>query len=119
MNDADAYDLLVKGRELLAGGHNHQAALILEKAAQIEPTKASIREPLARAFFNSGQIRKASEEFERTLEIDPSDHYAHFGLALCRARLGDKAKAVGLLKIAIAMNPDSEDYRRALNRLAG
>ncbi|MFN2609328.1 MAG: tetratricopeptide repeat protein, partial [Actinomycetota bacterium] len=84
-----------------------------------EPLKSSIHEHLARALYNSGQTSKAAAEFERTIELDPADHYAHFGLALCKARLGNKVAALGLLKIAMAMRPDSDDYRSAHDRLAG
>lgn len=118
MEDNDVYELLNKGRSLIERGHNHQAAIILERACGIEPSKGSLREALARALYNSGQTRRAGEEFERAVELDPADDYAHFGLALCRAKLGDKARARGLLKIAIAMRPESEDYRHALHRLA-
>lgn len=119
MEETDVYELLNKGRHLIARGHNHQAAIILEKACGLEPTKGSLREALARALYNSGQTKRAGEEFERAVELDPADDYAHFGLALCRAKLGDRTRAVGLLKIALAMRPESEDYRHALHRLAG
>lgn len=119
MEQTDVYELLSKGRSLIDRGHNHQAAIILERACGLEPTKGSVREALARALYNSGQITRAGEEFERAVELDPADDYAHFGLALCRAKLGDKTRALGLLKIAIAMRPESEAYRHALHRLAG
>ena len=119
MNDKDAYHLLIKGKHLLESGHNHQAAIVLEQARDLEPQKGSIREALARALYNSGQTSRANEEFERAVELDPADDYAHFGLALCRARLGDRRSAIGLLKIAIAMRPELDDYRQALHRLAG
>ncbi|MGH2771770.1 MAG: tetratricopeptide repeat protein [Actinomycetota bacterium] len=115
----EAYELLARGLELLDSGHNHQAAIALERARELEPEKASIREALARAFYNSGQIKNAEKEFEAALQIDPADHYGHFGLGLCRARLGDKAGAIGMIKMALAMRPDSEDYQHALRRLAG
>lgn len=119
MTHKDPYDLLLKGRDLLARGHNHQAAVVLEQACCLEPQKGSIREALARALYNSGQTERAKEHFETAIELDPADDYAHFGLALCRARLGDKRGAIGLLKIAIAMRPHLDDYRMALRRLAG
>jgi Tfp pilus assembly protein PilF len=115
----EAYELLERGRELLAHRRDHQAALVLQKARDLEPSKGSIREALARAFYNTGRTQDAESEFEKALEMDPADHYAYFGLALCRARLGDTARAAGLLKIALAMRPEIEDYRRALSRLAG
>ncbi|MEX0790860.1 MAG: tetratricopeptide repeat protein [Actinomycetota bacterium] len=118
MDPKDPYELWTRGLELLAAHRNHQAALVLQKAAELEPEKASVREALARALYNIGETRRAGEEFERVMELNPADHYPYFGLALCRARQGDRARAAGLLKIAIAMKPDSQDYRRALDRIA-
>ena len=119
MDDDDVYGLMIRGQELLAGGHPHQAAMLLQRAKSAEPGKASIRETLARALYNSGQTRRAEEEFAAAVEIDPSNDYAHFGLGLCRAKTGDRSAAVGHLKIAVAMRPEVEVYRVALRRLAG
>lgn len=118
MKDEDAYGLLVEGKRLLANGSAAAAAVILERASRIEPRKTSIREALARALYNSGQTRRAAEEFARVVEADPANDYAHFGLGLCRARSGDRRSAAGHFKIAIAMRPDSELYRTALEDLA-
>jgi tetratricopeptide (TPR) repeat protein len=118
LKPTEAYDLLTKGLELLAGRRNHQAALMLRQACELEPGKGSIREALARALYNIGDTQAAADEFEKSIELNPADHYAYFGLALCRARLGDKLRAAGLLKIALAMRPESKDYRQALDRLA-
>lgn len=118
MEEPDAYSLFARGRRLLAEGHAHQAALILERAAGIEPRKGSIREALARALFNSGQFERAREEFALVVEIDPSNDYGHFGLALCHARAGELDVARGHLKMAIAMRPEVEAYQEALQRLA-
>lgn len=118
MEEQGAYGLLQRGRELLSDGHPHQAALVLERAALAEPAKTSIRETFARALYLSGQTQRAGEEFARVIEQDPSNDYAHFGLALCQARLGDRRRAIGHLKMALVMRPDSEDYQMALRRLA-
>ena len=119
MSEPDTYELFNRGKHLMAEGHNHQAALILEKASAREPEKASIREAFARALFNSGQTSRAEDEFKKALELDPADHYSHFGLGLCQAKRGDIPSAIGHLKIAIAMRPDSEDYGDALRKLSG
>lgn len=118
MNAKDAYDLWTRGLEHLAARRNHQAALVLQKACDLEPQKGSVREALARALYNIGETERAEKEFEAAMQLNPADHYPYFGLALCRARQGNKAQAAGLLKIALAMKPDSVDYRRALSRLA-
>jgi len=119
MDQQDVYAMLLRGRDLLGRGHHHQAATVLERASLLEPEKTSIREDLARALYLSGQKRRAGEEFARVVEQDPSNDYAHFGLGLCQAAAGNIARALGHLKIAVAMRPESEDYRIALARLAG
>ena len=115
----DVYGMVIRGRNLLASGHPHQAAMILEEACALEPEKTSIRETLARALYSSGRKKRAGEEFARVIELDPANDYAHFGLGLCQAAEGNIKRALGHLKIALAMRPDSEDYRHALQRVAG
>lgn len=119
MGQEDAYGLLVRGRDLLDRGFAHQAALVLERATLLEPDKTSIREALARALYRSGRKAQAGEEFSRILELDPANDYAHFCLGLCQAAVGNRTRALGHIKIALAMRPDCEDYRSALDRLAG
>ena len=119
MDQPDVYSMVIRGRDLLGRGHHHQAATVLERASLLEPEKTSIREDLARALYLSGQKRRAGEEFARVVELDPCNDYAHFGLALCQAAQGNTKRALGHLKIAVAMRPDSEDYQHALQRLAG
>lgn len=118
MDSTDPYELLTKGRALLAAERSSEAVELLRAARDLEPEKGSVREALGRALYNSGDARRATEEFQAAVDLNPADDYAYFGLALCTARLGLRKRAQGLLKIALAMKPQSEDYRRALNRLA-
>jgi len=97
--------------------HNAQAAVVLERAARLERRKGSILEALGRAYFNSGQHARAAETFTALLEIDPSAHYGHFALGLSFARLGRAREARTHLRLAVALDPASETYRRALDRL--
>jgi hypothetical protein len=111
-----AYDLLQRGSALLDDHHNAQAAVVLERAARLEPNKGSILEALGRAYFNSSQPARAAETFQALLEVDPSAHYGHFALGLSFARLGRPLEAKTHLRLAAAMNPTSETYRRALEK---
>jgi Flp pilus assembly protein TadD len=115
---ASAYDLFSRGLEMLAGGHPHQAAMLLGRAKLLEPEKASIREALGRALFMAGRAGRARREFAKAVQIDPASDYAHFGLALACERTGERSRAIGHLKLAIAMRPGVEHYERALDRLA-
>lgn len=112
-----AYDLLQRGQALLRDRHNAQAAVVLERAARLEPGKASILEALGRAYFNSAQTERSRETFEAMLEIDPSAHYAHFALGQSLKRLGRTREAWTHLRLAVALAPSSNLYRSALARL--
>ena len=113
-----AYDLFSRGMGFLAGGHPHQAALLLSRAKLLEPEKASIREGLGRALFMAGRTLRARREFAKAVQIEPVSDYAHFGLALACERTGQRARALAHLKLAIAMHPGVEDYERAYARIA-
>ena len=112
-----AYELLQRGTGLLAKRHAAQAAVVLARAAAIEPAKGSILEPLGRALFMSGQVERAVETFEALLEIDPSNHYAHYALGRSLIRLGRRAEGRMHLRLAVALAPDSRLYRGGLGRL--
>jgi Flp pilus assembly protein TadD len=113
-----AYDAFQEGNRLLASQNPHAAVIALERARDLEPDKATVRETLARAYFGSGRFTQAGEEFERAVEIEPVNDYAHFGLGLCLLRRGDRLGARRHLKLAVAMRPDQADYRAALERVA-
>jgi len=112
-----AYELYKKGVGLLEAGDPAQAALVLEQAYSKEPGKASICEALGRAYFNYGQFGEAQIYFQRVLKIDPSNHYGHFGISLCLERTGDYRKSLGHIKLATAMSPKNNDYRKAKTRI--
>lgn len=112
-----AYELLQRGRTLLDGRHHAQAAIVLQRADRVEPGKASILEALGRAYFNSGQHEPARATFERLLELDPSEHYAHYAIGQSLKRLGRRDEAGTHLRLAVALSPGSRLYRDALARL--
>jgi Flp pilus assembly protein TadD len=113
-----AYDAFQEGNRLLASQNPHAAVIALERARDLEPDQGSVRETLARAYFRSGRFSQARDEFERAVEIEPVNDYAHFGLGLCLIRRGDRLGARRHLKLAVAMRPDHPDYRAALARVA-
>jgi Flp pilus assembly protein TadD len=117
--DESVYDLYARGLGLLESGHPHAAVTLLQRAKSLEPDKGSIRETLARALFMTGRVALARREFTKAIQIDPVNDYAHFGLGLSCARTGQRARALGHLKLAVAMRPEREEYRDALERLTG
>ncbi len=112
----EAYTRFQEGSRLLESGNSHAAVVALERARDLEPDKGSIREALARAYFRSQRVEAARVEFEKVLELDPVNDYAHFGLGMCLLRKGDRAAARGHLKMATIMRPEEEAYQDALRQ---
>ncbi len=112
-----AYELLQRGRSLMRDRHHAQAAIVLERAARLEPGKGSILEALGRARYNSGQLEAAREAFAALLDVDPSAAYGHYGLGLALKRLGRIDEARTHLRLATALDPTSALYRSALRRM--
>lgn len=110
----DVYDWYRRGLKLLDARNPAAAAALLEHAARAEPGSRSVREALARAQFNAGQIARARDNFAAIVADSPTDDYAHFGLGLAASRLGDYEDAAEHLALAVAMRPDNRHYATAL-----
>jgi Flp pilus assembly protein TadD len=115
----DAYDAFRDGHDLLASGNPHAAVVALERARALEPEKASVRETLARAYYRTARYEDAAVEFARTVDLDPVNDYAHFGLGLALRHTGDLVGARRHLRIATVMRPDNSDYQHALAEVVG
>jgi tetratricopeptide (TPR) repeat protein len=111
-----AYELFRRGSTLLAQHHSGAAAMLLERCLALEPGKASILEALGRAYYDQGAFQLAAERFGAIVDGNPLADYAHFGLGLSRARLGDQRASRYHLRMAVFLKPENEDYRRALER---
>ena len=107
-----AYELFRRGSRLLAEHHPGAAAVLLERCLALEPGEA-----LGRAYFNQGAHAEAADRFQSIVDHYPLDDYAHFGLGLSRAKLGDPADAERHLRMAVFLKPENPDYQRALRRL--
>jgi tetratricopeptide (TPR) repeat protein len=112
-----AYELLQRGQALMRGRHHAQAATVLGRAAGLEPGKGSILEPLGRAYFLSRQYERSLEAFTALLEVDPSSHWAHYAMSQVLRKLGRPDEARTHLRLAIALAPATELYRRSLRQL--
>jgi tetratricopeptide (TPR) repeat protein len=112
---SEAYTLFCRGAEFLEDGHPAQASLYLSRALSLEPGKNSIREALARAEFALGRYEHAAQLFEEVVETAPVNDYAHYALARCLRLLGRREEARGHLRLARALHPRCETYRKPLD----
>ena len=95
------------------------AARLLEPIVEAEPGNSSVRQLLARAYFQSAQLGRAEEQLRVMIERNPSDHYAHHVLGRTLERQNRPGDALRYLRIAAAMYPGNTDYRTALERVEG
>jgi len=112
-----AYKLFEEGKSLLKKQNFLKAIMALEQAKKIEPNKGSIREALAIAYYNHGFYQSAQKNFQKALDIDITNDYAHYGLGLCLVKEGELKKALGHFKMALAMKPDSKMYKEEIGKL--
>ncbi|MEU4676436.1 tetratricopeptide repeat protein [Micromonospora sp. NPDC023737] len=98
-------------------GDATEAARLLEPIIEAEPSNASARQLLARAYFKSAQLNRAEEHLRELVDRDPSDHYAHHVLGRTLERLNRYTDALRHLRIAAAMHNDNNDYRTAVSRV--
>ena len=111
----ESYDLL----DYDAARKALNQAIAIAKKAKLD------KDPLvARAYLDIGIVafavpdqEGAKVSFLSAVQIDPASDYAHFALALACERTGERDRARGHLKLAIAMRPGIVDYERALARL--
>jgi tetratricopeptide (TPR) repeat protein len=112
----NAYDLFQEARGLLQDRKPAAAVSLLERAKRLEPRRGSILEALGIAYYNSGLHDLARREFEEALEVDPTNHYAIYGLSRCLYRKGLLHRAIGQIKLAAVMAPEMEIYGETLQR---
>ncbi len=112
--ESEAYTLFRRGVDFLEDGHPAQAAMYLAMALRLEPGRNSIRETLGRAEFAAGRVDRAAELFAEVVADVPDSDYSHYALARCLRRLGRGEEARGHLRLARALHPGSETYRRPL-----
>ena len=114
---SDAYDNFQEGRRRLKEGMPAQATVVLEKAKNLEPEKASIREALGIAYFRLARWQEAEAEFRAVLELSPTDDYAHYALGRTLEKQGRQAEANGHYKLASSMKPTNKQYAARIREL--
>ena len=116
-DDAPVYELFVRGRELLRAGDHDGAIEHLERARDLDPEKGSIRETLGLAYLRASRLVDAEAEVTVAIDLAPNDAYCYYLLGRAQQGLGFMELARGSFKMAHWLDPRSDEYRRALERL--
>ncbi len=101
------------GRELLDQGLEDAAIVAFDRAAQSNPSGATLYR-LGTLLAKTGETERARASFERALALQPDLAEAHNDLGALLAQGGDVAAAIEHFRAAIASTPE---YPDALNNL--
>jgi Flp pilus assembly protein TadD len=91
-----------------------QAIPILEGLAAISGADADLLNSYGVALRETGEARKAAEQFRRAVEIAPDHRKAVANLALALADIGNAAEAVPLCRRALELWPENAELHNAL-----
>ena len=114
MSEITTYERYRLGQAYVDDGDPRSAARVLEPAVEAEPASAALWLLLARAYFAAARLQRAEAAFRRVLDLDPTDHYARFGLGRSLERQSRHHEATAQYRIAAALSPEP-DYLAALS----
>jgi|GEM_PF-1848068 len=88
-----------------------------QKAVQLVPEFLPGYINLGVTFYLMGDPKESKRHFERAIELNPSAHVAHYGLALIYEELRQDLAALKELKEALSVDPDNSLYLQKLGHL--
>jgi tetratricopeptide (TPR) repeat protein len=106
---------LLLGKGYLALGQNDQAEVELQQAASGD-TVPFAHYYLGVLYRKSDRVDQAVTQFEKEIEVDPSNSWAYKDLADIKLDRGDAAGTIRLLEKGIARNPDTPELSAVLGR---
>lgn len=106
-----------KGIELIKAGDAKAAAQLLERATKASPSEPSYWNYLALSLSKlPGRDKDAEQAMREAIKHDPtnSEYYTNLGLLCLKAKKNSEAK--NLFLKALALDPDNEKAKKALER---
>ncbi|HYK91505.1 MAG TPA: tetratricopeptide repeat protein, partial [Acidobacteriota bacterium] len=98
-------------------GHFHDAARHLQEIVRREPHNSEARLELGKVLFQTGDVQGAIQQTEEILKTNPSYGDALYNLGAIYGNLGNRERAAEYWKRLIALDPGSENGRKAKQML--
>ena len=115
-----AEECLVKAKECLRAENFVGSIVWLRRAVELAPDSSRYQALLARSLAAVPQYRReASEHFERAIELNPSNAWAHFQLARLFEEIKLPWRARPHYQIVLEFDPDHTGARERLRQLDG
>lgn len=104
--EIDLHSEFLRADLLLAMGQTAEAARILERVVEAEPTNQAALEALARAYFGSAQLARAEGALVRLVQLAPANGWARRALARTLERQSRHAEAAPHHRMADALGAE-------------
>lgn len=112
IGEMDVFEAFRLGEELLDSRFPRDAARVLRKVVDAEPSHAGAWELLGRAHFASAQLVPAEEAFRRLVELEPTSAWARTALGLSLDRQSRHREGTVHHRLAAAMGASNRDATR-------
>jgi protein O-GlcNAc transferase len=83
-----------------------EAAELLKKAVRINPQDASLQYNLAKALFESGNIKESLAHHKKAVELSPGNQEAWLNYGKCLSSLGEHQIALSVYEKSLTIRPD-------------
>lgn len=102
------------GRAAMQRGDHPSAIAAFEQALARAPDDVWLLDALGFLYFCQGRFEDARDCCLRSIALSPDNNYAHKGLGLCLARLGDPDAGIAALRRSIELDPGYADAHHDL-----
>lgn len=110
--------LLTQAVKALGAGEERASLSILDRLVAIHPEFAEAWNKRATVYFMIGRYNDSLSDITHVLELEPRHFGALSGLGMIKQQQGDKKAALEAFRDALAVNPQLEGARQAVEELA-
>ena len=110
--------LLTQAVKALGAGEEQASLSILDKLIAVHPEFAEAWNKRATVYFMIGRYNESLSDISRVLDLEPRHFGALSGLGMIKQQQGDKKAALAAFRDALAVNPQLEGARQAVDELA-
>lgn len=110
--------LLTQAVKALGAGEEQASLSILDKLIAVNPEFAEAWNKRATVYFMIGRYSESLSDINHVLELEPRHFGALSGLGMIKQQQGDKKGALAAFRDALAVNPQLEGAKQAVEELA-
>ncbi len=117
-NSPSEFEMLIReGIDLKNQEEYEKAIETFEKALELTPKSARVRQLIGEAYKKMGNIEKAEEKLQEAVSINPQYIKVHQSLGDLYQEVGNKEKALAALEKAVKISPNNSERQTVLGKM--